>query len=99
MKQFLVILGDKGPGGPDRQQLLLHVDHLRGLSRAGSLVSCGPLGDGERAIQIFLAASLEEVRSIVASDPFVAGGYYRSHEIQEYIEGNEANNWLLGPMG
>ena len=59
MKQFLVILGDKRPGGPDRQQLLQHVDHLRGLSRAGSLVSCGPLGDGRRAIQLFRAGSLE----------------------------------------
>ena len=97
MKQYLVILGDKRPGGPDREQLLRHVEHLRGLSRAGALVTCGPLGDGQRAIQIFRAASLVEVQAIVAADPFVIGGYYRSHEIQEYVEGNEANNWLLGP--
>ena len=97
MKQFLVIFGDKRPGGPAREPLLRHVEHLRALDRAGVLVTCGPLGDGQRAIQIFRAGSIEEVRPIVAADPFVADGYYRCHEIQEYIEGNEANDWLLGP--
>ncbi len=95
MKQYLVILGDKRPGGPDRRLLVRHVDHLRGHAGAGRLVTCGPLGDGARAIQIFRVGSMQEVEEIVAADPFVSGGYYRSHEVQEFIEGNEANNWLL----
>jgi uncharacterized protein YciI len=95
--QFLVILGDKRPGGPDPDQLSAHVDHLRGLAAEGALVTCGPLGDGQRAIQIFRAASLDEVRAHLSRDPFVVDGYYGSHEIQEFIEGNEANNWLMGP--
>ncbi len=96
MKQYLVILGDKCSGGLSRPLLEAHVAHLRALGQTGSLVICGPLGDGKRAIQLFRASSQAEIWQIVQRDPFVKEKYYRSCEIQEFIEGNEENNWLMG---
>ncbi len=72
-----------------------HVAHLKQLTGRGELVLCGPFRDGGGALQILDAPSLDAARQMVMADPFIARGYYASFELQELIEANEGNNWLV----
>ncbi|MDD2715605.1 MAG: GNAT family N-acetyltransferase [Candidatus Wallbacteria bacterium] len=93
--KFVVILKEKKTGTLQRPLLESHVEHLKNLHLKNLLFLCGPLKDSESALLIIRAEKMEDVESIVRSDPFIINQYYRSFEIHELIEGNESNNWLL----
>ncbi len=72
----------------------LHVEHLKRLERNGQLVLCGPFQDNEGGIVIIKADSLEKVKIIAESDPFIADGF-STYELRTIELANEKNNYLL----
>ncbi|HWO75195.1 MAG TPA: YciI family protein [Bacillus sp. (in: firmicutes)] len=95
MKKFVVLLKNKKPHQLTAQLLNKHVDHLRTLDKMGKLFLCGPFEDNSAAIQIIVAENYEEAKQWVEKDPFVEEKYYQTYELNELIEANEQNNWLL----
>ncbi len=47
------------------------------------------------AIQIIEANSYSEAEVIVKSDPFIKSEYYKIYTLDELVEANSSNNWLL----
>jgi uncharacterized protein len=95
MKRFVAILKEKKKGVLTDQLLNDHVRHLAELSKAGSLITCGPFEDDTGAIQILNAENFEAANALVLNDPFVAEGYYSSFNLNEFIEASDENNWLM----
>jgi len=95
MKKFVVMLKDKKAGELTQELLFRHIEHLRKMNDAGKLFLCGPFNDNDKAMQIILCESLGEVINLVESDPFVIEGYYAAYEVNEWLEANEENNWLI----
>ena len=82
MSLFVMIGWDAADGAERRDQLRQqHVDHIRMLAQKGRVRYAGPLKDedGERsigALMVVEAADLHEVRNVVNTDPYVAGGVF-----------------------
>lgn len=95
MKKFVAVLKDKKRGELKKELLNEHVEHLRKLDKDEKLFLCGPFQDNEKAIQILICNTIDEAESLVENDPFVKEGYYGSYEVNELIEANEGNNWLV----
>lgn len=95
MKKFVVILKDKKKGELTKELLSKHVEHLKELNENSKLFICGPFNDNDRAMQILICDTLDEAKYLVESDPFIKEGYYANYEVNELIEANEGNNWLL----
>lgn len=93
--KFVAILKDKRTGELTEELLKKHVEHLQHLSQRSKLFICGPLKDQDRAIQIFICDTMGEAITLVESDPFVKDGYYAGYEVNELLEANEKNNWLM----
>jgi uncharacterized protein YciI len=94
MTKFIVTFekGDK----PMQQELLLkHIDHLRNLRKKNVLFLCGPFKNSNRVIQILMAENYAEAEQYVLLDPFTAEGVFARYTIDELIESNEENNYLL----
>ncbi|MDR0270736.1 YciI family protein [Paenibacillus sp.] len=95
MKKFVAILKEKRVGELSSPLLYRHVDHLRNLTHEGKLQLCGPFRDSGQAIQILICNDYEEAVLLVENDPFIKDGYYAAYELNELVEANEANNWLI----
>ncbi|SHI42936.1 Uncharacterized conserved protein YciI, contains a putative active-site phosphohistidine [Tangfeifania diversioriginum] len=95
MAKYILILKNKRKGTLTNELLQGHVDHLKKHSINGNIFLAGPFKDNDGAIQIIEAASRTAAESIVKKDPFVSEKYYQTYELNELIEANEENNWLL----
>lgn len=95
MKKFVLILKDKQKGTLTNKLLQGHVDHLKKYSSNGNIFLAGPFKDNDGAIQIIEAESRMVAESIVQKDPFVSEKYYQTYVLNELIEANEGNNWLM----
>lgn len=73
------------------------MNHLKNLSNTNNLFICGPYKTSDSAIQILIAESIGEARKLVESDPFIKSGYYKDYDLDELIEANDSNNFLLSP--
>ena len=96
MNKFMVTYSDSGkkPDASTEELILKHVDYIKSLAKKGTLSLCGVFKDNSGAVLIFNAASYKEVESILLMDPLVKEKYYQ-FTITEFIEANEANNFLL----
>lgn len=95
MQKFVAILKDKKKGELTQELLNKHVEHLKNLSDESKLFICGPFKDNDKAMQILVCGTVEEAIKFVENDPFIREGYYASYEVNELIEANEENNWLI----
>ncbi|WP_261134417.1 YciI family protein [Bacillus sp. Marseille-Q3570] len=95
MRKFVVVLKDKKKGDLTDKLLGQHIEHLQKLNQKSNLLICGPFKDDEKAMQILICNTMKEAIALVESDPFVQEGYYGDYEINELIEANEDNNWLV----
>jgi len=93
--KYIVILKDKQKGTLTPELLNAHVNHLRQLNKSKQLHLCGPFKDNDGAIQIILSKDLETAKKLIEQDPFIVNKYYQSYDINELIEANEENNWLV----
>ena len=80
-QQLFVVIYRPGPawipGKPGHQQKLGgHLVFIRGLLADGRLVAGGPFLEGEGGMAIFRAASMEEAKAILATDPAVIDGVF-----------------------
>ncbi|MFD2444085.1 YciI family protein [Bacillus sp. CGMCC 1.16607] len=95
MQKYIAILKDKKKGELTRELLNKHVKHLQNLAKESNLFICGPFKDNDKAIQILICNTIDEAITLVESDPFIKEGYYGTYEVNELIEANENNNWLM----
>jgi uncharacterized protein len=95
MRKFVAVLKDKKKSELTEKLLSQHIEHLQKLNNNSKLFICGPFKDNDKAMQILICNSIEEAIDLVESDPFVKEGYYGDYEINELIEANEDNNWLV----
>jgi uncharacterized protein len=93
--KYVVILKDKIPSALTKEIYYSHVDHLRRSAKEGKLLLAGPLKGQDKVLQIVEAASLAEAEQIVKADPYINKKHYGSYEIIEFLEANDANNWLM----
>ncbi|MDR2930750.1 MAG: YciI family protein [Propionibacteriaceae bacterium] len=71
-----------------------HVEHLKMLDKAGSLVMCGPFLDNSGGMVVLQTATREEADAIALSDPFIAEGY-KTYELHTWQVADADNRWLL----
>lgn len=95
MKKFVVIYREKLVGSLTDELLELHVNYLKRLHKSGNLQLCGPLSNNNGAVLILVTNSRNEAIELIESDPFIVEGYYKEFTLEEFIEANEANNWLM----
>ncbi|TLS36230.1 YciI family protein [Pseudalkalibacillus caeni] len=95
MGKYVAILKDKKQGELTKELLNSHVKHLQNLTANKKLFICGPFKDNDKAMQILICDAIEEAINLVESDPFIKEGYYATYEVNELIEANENNNWLI----
>ncbi|MGY0798880.1 YciI family protein [Lysobacter sp. A286] len=69
-----------------------HLEHLRGLVDAGTLIAAGPWGPGDArgGLLIFRVDDRAAIQAIVDRDPFVTQGVVATSDIREWVP-------LLGP--
>lgn len=95
MSCFLVLLSDKKANGLTPELLLAHVHHLQQLSATGQLRFCGPYADNQGAMLLLQCTDRQQAEQLLLADPFVRTGYYKQYQLQEVLEANPANHWLL----
>jgi uncharacterized protein YciI len=95
MGKFVAILKDKKKGELTKDLLDKHVEHLQRIEKDSKLFICGPFKDNDKAMQILVCDTIQEAITLVQSDPFIKEGYYATYEVNELIEANEDNNWLV----
>lgn len=61
-----------------------HRDHLTGLVERGVIVMSGPWADDRGALLVFEVADADEVRALVAADPYSLGGVLADVTIREW---------------
>jgi uncharacterized protein YciI len=61
-----------------------HREYLRSLLEAGKLVSAGPWADDTGALLVYEAASEDEVREILAADPYTEADVYDIAQLREW---------------
>lgn len=92
MKSFLILYNEKHSEIFSNTLLKEHVSFLKNLK---NLTICGPFIDNCRAILIIKAKSIDEVEHVINQDPFIINKYYTNYTINEFIEANEENNFLM----
>ncbi len=95
MGTFVVLLRNKDKGHLTEELLQRHITYLQQLDQDGKLVLCGPFASNADAIQILRAPTIEEATAWIEADPFIAEQYYQSYELNEMIEANASNHWLV----
>ncbi|CAG9295039.1 YciI family protein [Celerinatantimonas diazotrophica] len=95
MRVFVVTLSRKRKGELTDELLNKHVEHLRLKTQEGKIRLCGPFADGDSAMQVLTVSDKNEAIQIIEGDPFIRNDYYQDYQIQELIEANENNNWLM----
>lgn len=98
--KFLAVLQDpnfEAPFTPEQMEELTkaHVDHVRDLDSRGILFLCGLLKGADGGMLILNAETYEEAESHVLRDPFIVNNCYKRYVINEIIEANAGNNYLL----
>jgi len=63
-----------------------HREHLNANAASGKLLMAGPFVDESGGFIIFEAESEDEVRAIMAEDPFTKEGVFASAEIKEFAQ-------------
>lgn len=84
---MLFIVTMAHPDGPEwKQHLNDHMQYLKSLLKNGTLRASGPLkGNALRSgCLIIMAASRQDVETIVAKDPFAIAGLIESFTINEW---------------
>ena len=71
-----------------------HVEHLKNMKNNGVLVLCGLLKEKQGALIILDEKSHKEAETHILQDPLIINKFY-NYSINEFIEGNEENNYLL----
>ena len=99
MTKFLVIykaeeIATEEMSDETNELIISHVEHIRNLDNEGILFLCGVFTDNTGAMLIFEAKSTEEVESYILKDPLIIEKFY-SYTIQELIEANKENNYLM----
>ena len=61
-----------------------HLAYMAGLHDRGRVVMGGPVGDGSGALVVLRADSEEEVRAIIADDPYTAAGVAADHVVRPW---------------
>jgi len=73
-----------------------HIEYIKKLDRKGAISLCGLFPNND-AILIINAKSYDEVESYLSKDPIIIKKYYE-FTIEEFMEANEDNNWLLDDL-
>ncbi|MRH89780.1 hypothetical protein GFY24_20425 [Nocardia sp. SYP-A9097] len=63
----------------------VHREYLGGLAAAGTLLARGPYPDGSGALLIFETADADEVRKLLAADPF---------QVEKLVDNTRIVEWL-----
>ncbi|MDF0533273.1 YciI family protein [Shewanella sp. A32] len=95
MTCFLALFSDKKAESLTTELLQAHVNHLQSLSNRGVLRCCGPFANNQGAMQLLECSDRQTAEQLIKADPFIAAGYYKQFQLQEVIEANAANEWLL----
>ncbi|MEJ5206959.1 YciI family protein [Denitratimonas sp. CY0512] len=81
MRSYVLVILRSGPtpmpAGPEREAMFRgHLDNIRRLAEAGSLVLAGPLDgvDGRRGIFVLAVPDIDSARRLVETDPVIANG-------------------------
>ena len=61
-----------------------HLAYMAGLHDRGRVVMGGPVGDGSGALVVLRADSEEDVRAIIADDPYTAAGVAADHVVRPW---------------
>ncbi len=61
-----------------------HLAYMTGLHERGVVVMAGPVGDGGGAMVVLRADSQEQVREVIANDPYTAAGVGADHSIRPW---------------
>ena len=61
-----------------------HLAYMAGLHDRGRVVMGGPVGDGSGALGVLRVDSEEEVRAIIADDPYTAAGVAADHVVRPW---------------
>ncbi|MCP3925143.1 MAG: hypothetical protein GY714_21425 [Desulfobacterales bacterium] len=95
MSKFVAVLQNRSEGELSKELLNQHVEHLKKLTAEEKIYLCGPYKTSKSAIQIIEASSYGDAEVIIKSDPFIKNDYYKSYTLDELVEANSSNNWLL----
>lgn len=77
----------------DLEVIKLHVEHLKDLDEQGSLVLCGPFGEGGGMV-VLRAESQSEAKKIAESDPFISQGY-KTYQLKSLQIADKSNKYLM----
>jgi uncharacterized protein YciI len=95
MSKYVVLYKLEKRKGMTSDLVIKHVEHIRNLSQKKVLLLCGLLkGKGGGALLIIEAETKKEAEKYILQDPLVVLKNY-SFVINEFIEANEGNNFLL----
>ncbi len=61
-----------------------HREYLKDMFAAGKLIVSGPFTEGGGALIVYEAASQEEVAALMAADPFVKEGVFKSWVVRPW---------------
>ena len=85
---LFVIIGRDGPDAKELRPRLrpAHLEHLGAQDRLGRVRLAGPLTDGAGSVIVIEADSIDEVRRITDTDPYVTGGVFAEVEIHPFLQ-------------
>ena len=83
-----VIIGHDAPGAREKRPAVrpAHLAHLKPLADAGHIRIAGKLTDDTGSLIVLEAASLAEVWSLVARDPYVTEGIFNKVEVKPFAQ-------------
>ncbi len=61
-----------------------HLAYMSALHERGVVLMAGPVGDGGGAMVVLRVDSEEEVRAIIAGDPYTAAGVGANHVVRPW---------------
>jgi uncharacterized protein YciI len=61
-----------------------HREYLRELHERGAIVAVGPFADGTGALLVYDAADEDEVRALMAADPYTEAGVFANATLHEW---------------
>jgi len=94
MNKYIAIF-TKSDKAIENSLMVLHVEHLAKMYEESNLLLCGPFKNSNKVIQIILANSKEEAETLLKRDPFYKESIFKDYTLNELIEANEENNYLL----
>jgi hypothetical protein len=61
-----------------------HLAYASSLHKAGTVILAGPVGDGSGAMMVLQVGSEDEVRQVIANDPYTAAGVGVDHVLRPW---------------